>query len=53
MTPLSTSRQVAEPVNVQFTHNFRARPVLEHSGVRITILDATSSELTYSLELGR
>jgi hypothetical protein len=32
------------------THNFRERPVLDHSGVKITIIDATPSELTYSLE---
>ena len=45
----SATTQLLAPYDVPFKHNFVQSPVFEHSGVRITIIKATPSELTYSL----
>ncbi len=47
--PPSATTQLLAPYDVPFRHNFVQSPAFEHSGVRITIIKAIPSELTYSL----
>jgi hypothetical protein len=49
LAPLSVSREEATPVAVQFRHDFVKQSEFEHSGLRIKIIGATPTELTYSL----
>lgn len=49
LTPLAGRREVSEPYEAKFTHNFVQQPEVAHSGVVIRIIKATPSELTYTL----
>lgn len=47
--PARAHTQVLPPQEAEFKHDFTRKPTLEYASVRITILGATPSELTYSL----
>ncbi|PWB81403.1 MAG: hypothetical protein C3F08_01995 [Candidatus Methylomirabilota bacterium] len=48
--PAQAHIQVLPPQEVEFKHDFARKATLEYAGVRILILGATPSELTYALE---
>jgi len=49
IVPPSSTTQALPTYEVQFRHNIREQPVFEHSGIRISIIKTTPTELTYSL----
>ena len=47
--PPSSTTQVLPAYGLEIKHNFRENPLFEHSGIRLSIIRVSPTEITYSL----